>query len=82
MSQEENKSLFDHGQPTYAEVNEDILSVMLETGPKYWMLLGTMASIAGIFFFMPWFYQLIVGVGAAGMNRNAVWGSYLSNFLF
>ncbi len=74
--------MFDHGQPSYAEVNEDILSTMLETGPKYWMLLGTTVTVAGICFFMPWFYQLFVGVGAAGMNRNAVWGSYLSNFIF
>ena len=74
--------MFDHGQPSYAEVNKDVLSVMLETGPRYWMALGATISIAGICFFMPWFYQLTVGVGAAGMNRNAVWGTYLSNFIF
>ena len=74
--------MFDHGQPTYAEVNRDVLSSMLETGPRYWILLGTTMTIAGVFFFMPWIYQLIVGVGAAGMNRNAVWGTYLSNFIF
>jgi molybdopterin-containing oxidoreductase family membrane subunit len=74
--------MFDHGQPSYADVNKDILSTMLETGPSYWLLLGTTMSVAGICFFMPWIYQLFVGVGAAGMNRNAVWGSYLSNFIF
>ncbi len=55
---------------------------MLETGPRYWVLLGTTMTIAGVFFFMPWIYQLIVGVGASGMNRNALWGTYLSNFIF
>ena len=30
--------MFDHGQPSYADVNKDIISTMLETGPKYWML--------------------------------------------
>ena len=74
--------MFDHGEPSYADVNKDILSTMLDTGPRYWMLLGGTMSVAGICFFMPWIYQLFVGVGAAGMNRNAVWGSYLSNFIF
>ena len=74
--------MFDHGQPTYAEVNRDVLGSMLETGPRYWILLGTTMTIAGGFFFMPWIYQLMVGVGAAGMNRNALWGTYLSNFIF
>lgn len=74
--------MFDHGQPTYAEVNRDVLGSMLETGPRYWILLGTTMTIAGVFFFMPWIYQLMVGVGAAGMNRNALWGTYLSNFIF
>ncbi len=67
--------MFDHGQPSYADVNKDILSTMLETGPRYWMLLFGTMSMAGILFFMPWIYQLFVGVGAAGMNRNAVWAS-------
>ncbi|MEE8235419.1 MAG: NrfD/PsrC family molybdoenzyme membrane anchor subunit, partial [Gammaproteobacteria bacterium] len=75
-------TMFDHGQPTYAEVNRDVLGSMLETGPRYWILLGTTMTIAGVCFFMPWIYQLIVGVGAAGMNRNALWGTYLSNFIF
>ena len=73
---------FDYGEPTYADVNRDVLRSMLETGPKYWILFGTMVTIAVVCFFLPWAYQLVVGVGAAGMNRNAVWGTYLSNFIF
>ena len=42
--------MFDHGQPTYAEVNRDVLGSMLETGPRYWMLLGTTMTIAGVCF--------------------------------
>jgi len=56
--------MFDHGQPSYAEVNKDVLSVMLVTGRGYWMLLGCTMSLAGIFFLMPWIYQLFVGVAS------------------
>ncbi len=69
-------------EPTYAEVNNDVLRTMLETGPKYWILLGTTITVAVVCFFAPWMYQIYVGVGAAGMNRSAVWGTYLSNFIF
>ncbi len=72
----------DYKEPTYAEVNRDVLSVMLETGPKYWILLGTAMTIAFVCFFLPWFWQIHIGVGAAGNNRSAVWSTYLSNFIF
>ena len=64
--------MFDHGQPSYAEVNKDVLSTMLETGRGYWILLGTMMTIAVVCFFMPWIYQIFVGVGAAGTARAQV----------
>ena len=72
----------EYREPSYAEVNRDVLRTMFETGPKYWILLGTMMAIAGICFFLPWMYQIKVGVGLAGMNRSAMWGTYLSNFIF
>lgn len=71
-----------YSAPTYEEVNRDVLRSMLETGPKYWWLLGTTMTIAVVCFFLPWAYQWHVGIGAAGMNRSAVWGTYLSNFIF
>jgi len=72
----------EYREPSYAEVNRDILRTLLETGPRYWILLGVTSTIAVVCFFVPWMYQLNVGVGASGMNRNAVWGTYLSNFIF
>ncbi|MCG8434135.1 MAG: polysulfide reductase NrfD, partial [Gammaproteobacteria bacterium] len=69
-------------EPTYAEVNQDVLRTMLVTGPKYWLLFGISVTVAIACFFVPWAYQLHVGIGAAGMNRNAVWGTYLANFIF
>jgi len=72
----------EYREPSYAEVNRDILRTLLETGPRYWILLGVTSTIAVVCFFVPWMYQVNVGIGASGMNRNAVWGTYLSNFIF
>ncbi len=72
----------DYSPPTYADVNRDVMRTILETGPKYWMLLGGSVLVALTCFFVPWIHQLNVGIGTAGMNRSAMWGSYLSNFIF
>ena len=69
-------------EPTYADVNKDVLNTLMHTGRGYWILLGTSILVVLVCFVGPWIYQLQVGVGAAGMNRNAVWGTYLSNFIF
>ena len=74
--------MFDHGQPSYSEVNTDVISALTTTTWRYWVTLGISAGTALLFFVAPWIYQIIVGVGAAGMNRNAMWGTYLSNFIF
>jgi len=72
----------DYREPAYADVNRDILQTMLVTGPRYWIVFGITSTVALVCFVLPWIYQWHVGVGAAGMNRNAVWGTYLSNFIF
>ena len=74
--------MFDHGQPSYSEVNHDVTKALTTTTWRYWVTLGVSAGAALLFFIAPWIYQIIVGVGAAGMNRNAMWGTYLSNFIF
>lgn len=74
--------MFDHGQPSYSEVNADVINALTTTTWRYWVTLGISAGTALLFFVAPWIYQIIVGVGAAGMNRNAMWGTYLSNFIF
>ena len=74
--------MFDRGQPSYSEVNTDVINALTTTTWRYWVTLGISAATALLFFVAPWIYQIIVGVGAAGMNRNAMWGTYLSNFIF
>ncbi|GGK72048.1 NrfD/PsrC family molybdoenzyme membrane anchor subunit [Amphritea balenae] len=69
-------------KPTYAQVNDDIVRTLVETGPRYYLALGTALLVSIVLFFLPWYYQLRTGVGLAGMNQPNVWGSYLANFVF
>lgn len=69
-------------KPTYAQVNDDIIRTLVETGPRYYVALGTALLVSIVLFFLPWYYQLRTGVGLAGMNQPNVWGSYLANFVF
>jgi Ni/Fe-hydrogenase subunit HybB-like protein len=71
-----------YSEPAYRDVNNDVLRSMLDTGPKYWWLLGITAAIAVVCFFIPWAYQLRVGLGVTGMNNSVLWGVYLANFVF
>jgi Polysulphide reductase len=72
----------DYQEPSYAEVNRDILKTLLETGSGYWITFGITSTIALVCLFIPWMYQIEVGLGASGQNRSDVWGTYLSNFIF
>ena len=66
----------------YADVNDDIVRSLVETGPRYYVALAIALLVTIACFFFPWFYQLYTGIGAAGMNHPAVWGTYLASFIF
>jgi molybdopterin-containing oxidoreductase family membrane subunit len=69
-------------EPTFAEVSDDVVRSIVETGPAYWWTLGLTVMVTVGCFFLPWFYQLHVGLQASGMNHPVVWGTYLANFIF
>jgi len=66
----------------YADVNDDVVRSIVETGPRYYVALGIAGGVALLCFFFPWFYQLYFGIGAAGLNHPGVWGTYLASFIF
>ena len=66
----------------YADVNDDIVRSIVETGPRYYVTLGIAGGVTLLCFFFPWFYPLFYGIGAAGMNHPGVWGTYLASFIF
>ena len=55
----------EHLEPSYAEVNQDVLDTLLHTGRGYWILLGVSITVVLVCFVGPWIYQLNVGVGAS-----------------
>ena len=71
----------DYVEPRYDEVNREILQTM-QPSPQYWRLLGLSFAIAIVCFVGPWVYMMMVGIGSSGNNRNAVWSTYLANFIF
>ena len=66
----------------FADVNDDVVRSIVQTGTKYYVTLAIAFGITLACFFFPWFYQLYYGIGAAGNNHPAVWGTYLASFIF
>ena len=66
----------------YREVNEDLLSVITQTGPGYYVTLAVCAVLAVLLYFLPWGYQIFTGQGVTGLNVPVFWGIYLVNFVF
>ena len=48
------EQMFDHGQPSYAEVNHDVIKALTTTTWRYWVTLGISAGTALLFFMAPW----------------------------
>ena len=66
----------------FADVNNDIVRSLVETGPKYYVALTVAITVMLACFFFPWIYQLYYGLGVTGMNHPTVWGTYLASFIF
>jgi len=66
----------------FKEVNRDILEVMTDTGPRYYVVMALFGLAAVGLFLFPWTYQIYYGQGVTGLNVPVVWGIYLVNFVF
>jgi Ni/Fe-hydrogenase subunit HybB-like protein len=69
-------------QLQFADVNDDVVRSLTVTGRNYYVTLGIAIFVTVACFYFPWFYQLYYGIGAAGNNQPAVWGTYLASFIF
>lgn len=72
----------DNRELQFADVNDDVVRSIVQTGTKYYVTLAVAFGITLACFMFPWFYQLYYGIGAAGNNHPAVWGTYLASFIF
>lgn len=68
-------------QRTDEEINEAVLRPMFQTGWKFWVLVGILVAIVawGVY---AWGYQIIWGMGSAGINNPVYWGLHIATFVF
>ncbi|MBP9598283.1 MAG: polysulfide reductase NrfD [Desulfobacter sp.] len=66
---------------TFQTINTTVLDTLTRPGKAYWCMIALLfcGAVMGA---SCWAYQIIVGVGVAGMNTPVHWGTYLINFVF
>ena len=68
-------------QSTNEEINTTVLNTLTKPSPAYWRIVAVLFT--GVLLGAGcWTYQILVGVGVAGMNTPVHWGTYLINFVF
>lgn len=66
---------------SYARVQELVLGALEPPGKLYWVAVGV--SLAGLLYGAScWAYQILAGMGVAGISHPVNWGIYLVNFVF
>jgi len=69
------------GQPTWADVNRDVIRTVGMPGNTYfaWMCLVGLTLGAGV---VAWSWQIWAGMGAAGKRSPQMWAMYITTFVF
>ena len=62
-------------------LEENILAAMRRPHPIYWVLLF-IAAVCFVTGMASWLYQMLTGMGVAGINNPVGWGVYITNFVF
>lgn len=63
------------------QVETDVLAAMRKPSPGYWLALGIAATL-WIVGMALWLYQMLHGMGVAGITNPVGWGVYITNFVF
>jgi molybdopterin-containing oxidoreductase family membrane subunit len=66
---------------TYREINDDLLRSLEKPSRRYWAAVGGLALLVAALV-VAWGYQILVGMGVAGLNHPVGWGVYIVNFVF
>ncbi len=66
---------------TFSKIDNLVLQSLSPPGRGYWavIILLFMGVLTGV---TCWIYQILFGIGVAGMNNPVAWGTYLINFVF
>jgi len=65
----------------YRQVDRDVLAAMKKPSPAYWAALG-LAALCWAGGMGAWLYQILTGMGVAGITHPVGWGVYIANFVF
>lgn len=63
------------------EINQAVLRPMFETGRGFWAMVLVLGAIVGWGVYA-WAYQILQGMGTAGINQPVYWGLYIATFVF
>jgi Ni/Fe-hydrogenase subunit HybB-like protein len=68
-------------EPTFADVNRDVLRTLAPPGDRYfaWLFLLGLVLAAGI---LAWAYQVYFGLGTTGLRAPQMWALYITAFVF
>ncbi len=66
---------------SFAEIDQTVLNTLKPASRGYWITVGLL-FIGILIGAGSWGYQIVVGLGVAGMNNPVAWGTYLINFVF
>ena len=64
------------------ELNQMILEAMHRTGPRFWIVVTILGVLILVGLVGAWGYQIMTGMGVAGIRRPVFWGVYIANFVF
>jgi Ni/Fe-hydrogenase subunit HybB-like protein len=69
------------GQPTWADVNRDVIRTVGMPGNSYFAWMSLVAAILGCGV-LAWAFQIWTGMGAAGKRTPQMWAMYITTFVF
>lgn len=65
----------------YARINEEVLQSLERPSIRYWLLILGLLAVVGAGA-LAYAYQVMAGMGVAGINHPVGWGVYIVNFVF
>jgi len=65
----------------YAETDDTVFAAMEPPKPRFFLILWICAMGCAALFSI-WIYQVLVGMGVAGIDHPVGWGVYICNFVF
>lgn len=66
---------------TYQSIHHSILATLRPPGRLYWLIVAALGAVFGLSL-CSWLYQILMGLGVAGISNPVGWGVYIVTFVF